>query len=144
MKRSYYQATSECAKCAGYCCKGCPGSYLPEQFGATPSEVEEKVTELLKAGKLTIYDGVIMPSFTIPGSPKQDNWGDRVCNNLTSIGCKLQDKDKPHTCRTLEPRQTERGHCRQHNNHGDMINIWRDSGMMEKFYKVLESCVKER
>ena len=97
--------SSMCSECGGACCKRKPGIYTPEQF---ESISYDSIKELLDSGTFAIdwWEDDTPIYFIRPrikGEPAiYGSWGGE-CINLTSKGCSLDFKDRPHACQTLVP-----------------------------------------
>lgn len=126
------QKPSVCAPCGGKCCKRRPGYPWPEDFGATPAEIESKLAERLRSGKWTIdwsdYSDTQFPRPAIKGYEGQLRHAAETdqdeCTLLTPTGCSLRFEERPTMCRVLEPRSA--GGCRvpEHYNNFAAIRAW--------------------
>lgn len=100
-----FEASEQCTRCKGRCCKQLPGHYAPTDF-----------TDLSFDGlKAEIEKGAIAIDWW-ESDPKEyylrarhldeavvhGSWGG-ICVNLTPNGCRLAWKNRPLGCRSLKP-----------------------------------------
>lgn len=111
-----YEMPDVCGPCGGRCCKGIPGIYSPEDFGAPNVEaMRDAIVKALASGRVVIDwwedEGPEQPlTFylrpAIAGLEewmRHAAWNGSHCTFLTPSGCELSHDERPFQCRALEP-----------------------------------------
>jgi hypothetical protein len=123
-----------CSVCRGQCCRAIPGATYPADWadqrqilGALMSgryviDCWESDSETIYYIRPAVRDGIRSPE------PVYDlSWGG-TCLFLTASGCQLPLRDRPATCRSLEPRPGYWGwgenHCWAHKSRRDASIAW--------------------
>jgi len=132
-----YTNPSICKECGGYCCKECPGDFIPSDFGETKTEILSNILKMLKFDTLRIYTRVLRKEFDknirdysidvvliSPASKpeRRNRWGWGECVFLGSEGCKLSFSKRPIVCRYLPPYEDKK--CRTRLNLDHVILQW--------------------
>ena len=109
MKLVGYKSNSTCLLCEGKCCKSFPGIAYPSDLSEVSSN---SIMALLETGNWAIdfwtEDDGTKALFLRPRTKNGDirvqwsEWGGE-CTFLTAPGCSLSFKDRPMSCRMLEP-----------------------------------------
>jgi len=124
MVRENFLNTEICKKCGGKCCKRMPGSAYPEDF---KKPLLDSLLIAFESGDWAIdwWEGDptdkddLEKAYYIRPRTKDNNdlfdpsWGGE-CIFLNKDGCILKPKERPQSCRLLEPK--ENGECVNHNN----------------------------
>ena len=117
MEKENYLNIEVCKKCGGKCCKSMPGSTYPEDF---KEPLLRSIVENLKSGNWAIdwWEGdptdkddlerayYIRPRIKDNNNLFDPSWGGK-CIFLNGKGCILKPKERPQSCRLLEPRENE-------------------------------------
>ena len=108
-----YEATKECAKCKGQCCKHMPGHYAPSDF--KDLSFEGLKAEIEKGGIAVDWWEANPKKYYLRARQVGENivhgsWGG-VCVNLAPWGCRLSWDERPLGCRTLKPHEDKYGKC---------------------------------
>lgn len=128
IKRKFSIANNEsadiCSKCNGNCCKGMPGSMLPQEFGDSEKEIEDNLFEALKTnyaidwwegdptGKDEFSD--LQAFFIRPRTKKakhrivDSSWGGECVFFESGKGCSLTFDKRPSECKALIPVKTDK------------------------------------
>ena len=114
-----------CSACGGKCCKNCPGSAFPIDFGLEQGKPPDfsKLSAALNSGRWCIdwWEGDPRPTceqtnklpqayYVRPaakgheGKIRHGTWGNIPCTFLSITGCTLASADRPLQCKMLEPR----------------------------------------
>lgn len=111
----YYLRPDVCAACGGKCCRSMPGEAFPEDFEGGSYDA---VLAALKTGNWAVdwwegdpregsYElrrGYYLRPRTIGAHDILDpSWGGPCVFWMPSTGCELEPKDRPRSCRELEP-----------------------------------------
>lgn len=104
-----YLPTELCKNCGGKCCKKIPAPYLPSDIRRIFGDIEKAV----KSGMVAIdwWEGDNPLYFMRPKTIKTDDlydpsWGGQ-CIHLTETGCALPRNQRPHHCKTPEPKEND-------------------------------------
>lgn len=100
-----YEATKQCAKCKGQCCKHVPGHYSPADFkdlsfDGLKAEIEK--------GNIAIdwWEETPRSYYLRARQLGEDivhgSWGG-ICVNLAPWGCRLSWEERPLGCKSLKP-----------------------------------------
>lgn len=118
MIKKYYYNEKVCEICGGKCCKSLPGAYSPDDIQKIfpAKNLKASVKKALATKKVAIdwWDGAEPLYFIRPATKDKvgviydPSWGG-VCVFLGLNGCELDRKNRPETCKRLDPR--ENGNC---------------------------------
>lgn len=121
-----YEATEECAKCEGGCCKAMGCHFSPSDF---PEITFEALKSEIEKGFISIdwWEGD-EPQYYLrmrhENAPIVDgSWGGR-CVLLTDKGCPLPFEKRPLGARALKPRGSIYGVCRSSYSKEKCKNEW--------------------
>ena len=108
-----YEATKECARCKGQCCKHMPGHYSPTDFADL--SFEGLKAEIEKGGIAIDWWEATPNEYYLRARQIGENvvhgsWGG-ICVNLAPWGCRLSWEERPLGCRSLKPSKGKRGDC---------------------------------
>lgn len=108
-----YEATIQCSKCKGECCKHMPGHYSPSDFSdlsfeALKAEIEKGgiAIDWWEAEPKEYY----LRARQIGEEVVHGSWGG-ICVNLAPWGCRLGRDKRPLGCRNLKPHTHKHGKC---------------------------------
>ena len=104
-----YEATKECARCKGECCKRMPGHYSPSDF--KDLSFEGLKAEIEKGSIAIDWWENKTPEYFLRARHLGENvvhgsWGG-ICVHLTPSGCRLPWEERPLACRNLKPSKHE-------------------------------------
>lgn len=104
-----YEATKECARCGGLCCKRMPGHYSPSDF--TDLSFEALKAEIEKGNIAIDWWEADPKEYYLRARQLGENvvhgsWGG-ICVNLTPEGCSLGWDERPLGCKALKPSKYE-------------------------------------
>lgn len=112
----YYQPTKQCQLCKGMCCKQLPAPYSPFDIKKLfPAETFIKSIALaINSNTIAIdwWEGNNPLPFLRPKTKNNQrsiydpSWGGE-CIHLTDSGCNLKFENRPHYCKTLEPKEPD-------------------------------------
>ncbi len=131
-----YPPSEQCKICQGKCCKGMPGSWVPDDIKRifpSPS-LEESVELALKTKRFAIdwYEDRPPIFYLRPatkgkeGVRRDPSWGGE-CTFLTKDGCELFLENRPFICRISKPKAKQSDGCRTYikgNQKLYVANIW--------------------
>jgi len=111
-----YTSHSICKKCGGYCCKKCPGDFVPSDFGNDRETVYNNIIDGLRKGVLafltrlirrdsgcldTSHEVIVIRPATKPNRKNVYGYGE--CIFLGKNGCELPFSRRPTVCKYLIP-----------------------------------------
>ena len=140
MQKHYYDPDI-CRKCGGKCCKGMPAPYTPRDIRRRfpAATLQESVRLALETDTISIdwWEGDHSIPFVRPATKERAgcwydaSWGGE-CIYLGSNGCTLAWRDRPHYCKTVEPKGLSadgrvlcNNHLKQNNSKWYAARLWR-------------------
>lgn len=123
-----YEATKECARCKGQCCKKMPGHYSPSDF---PDLSFDALKAEIEKGNIAIDWWEATPrefylrARTLGENIVHGSWGG-VCVNLAPWGCRLSWDERPLGCKSLKPKETAHGDCLGSYSKEQCKNDWKE------------------